>query len=340
MNRPELVKTLELVGDALSSTSMIPIFGCYCFRDGKVYAFNDLMAIVTSTEVKISFAVHGPTLLGLLQAGSTDDVNFQFVDKSLVITCDRSVMDLSYMREDDFIFEPPVIDKNDPLLAHYHCDENFLNGLEVCLTTASNDPTQGAIMGVTVDKDFLFSCNGDAITRFSLGGANGSGAPHLLPNAFCKALLKVPRSPESKLTLCTGWAIAECGPVTIYGRLTTNPKPFDYQGNIKKTLKGKPTYVPTTTGLDYALRRARVVADPISAKTDLIVTDNTLELVTETSAGLVEDLVPFEHPDIKVSISAAMVQTSMGVCGEMAIMNNCTAFRNGNKVLQLVANLG
>src|SRR6266446_4971108 len=108
MKRKELVTTLEFVGQALSTNNLVPIFGCYCFEPGQVYAFNDQLGIRAKCEVKYTFAAHGATLLGLLQCGSTDTVSVVVEENTLGIQCGKALMDLPCFGKEDFIFEPPV----------------------------------------------------------------------------------------------------------------------------------------------------------------------------------------------------------------------------------------
>lgn len=342
MDRVKLTETLGIVSEALANNNLVPIFQCFCFKDGMVHAYNEQLAITAPVDVKDTFAVHGRTLLGLLQAGSTDEVELETEGQDLWVTCGKSQMQLPFFPEENFIFEIPLIEVNEAVLLEDH----VRMGLETCLTTASKDQTQAAIMGVSYGVKFFYSCDGDAITRVMRNTGEWPkdiepSPDPLLPITFCETLLKIPVGDVTKdqIEVGGGWARATVGNLSIYGRLTNNSNPFDYEGMLQKTLKGKPTYVPTTTALDYALRRARVVADPVSAKTTLMVQGNKLRLLTETAMGTIDDVIPFKHPDVTAHVSAEKVQRALGVCAEMAIMENCTVYRNGGTVLQLLANM-
>jgi DNA polymerase III sliding clamp (beta) subunit (PCNA family) len=338
MNRPKLVATLELVGEALSGARpLVPIFECFCFKSGQVHAYNGELAIVAPCDVNASFAANGRTLLGLLQHGSIDEIELKLDRQELLGVCGKSTIRLPYFPKEDFVFtEPADFMKDDALYV------SIRKGIETCLPTASVDQTQAAIMGVTFGPEYAYSCNGDTVTkyRYNVHESNQDKRHNLIPTNFCKAFLKTAASDNETLIITDNWVITSCGNIEIYANRPSIPTPFDYEGKIKATLNGKPVFVPNTTELKWALRRAQVVAEPVSGKTTLTVKDNTLALYTETPMGIVHDIVPFEHPDVLANVSSTLLLRSMDLCNEMAILPNCTAHQiNGEETLQLVGNM-
>jgi hypothetical protein len=191
----------------------------------------------------------------------------------------------------------------------------------------------------------FYSCDGDALTRFTTKAKAVKGVSYLMPNIFCEAMVKIFKETEAeKGTLFCNqeWAYASLdGGYHIYGRLIEATDPVDYEELITKTVKGEVNFVPVPKGLDHALSRARVVADPESAKTVLDVM-NGLKLTTDTQMGLIKDFLPYgKHPDaVTANISAAMVQRAIGLCDEMAILDRCTVYRHGEELYMVVSNMG
>jgi hypothetical protein len=248
---------------------------------------------------------------------------------------------LPYFEEKDFIFERPK--------EKWHIEMavtgDLLKGISACLLTSSKDSAQPALMGVCLNapRHSLYSCDGDAVSRYIFKKSNRGAIVATLPNAFCETLLKIdvelPNNIEF-LKVSNDWAMAvgETG-YTVYGRVLQTDSPLDHEALIAETLKGKLAWVSVPDGLDYALSRARVLADPESAKTILRIESNKLLLITETKMGTVKDAIALKHKNVEAHVSANMVQRSLAFCDELCIFENCVAFRSGEAIFQLLSNM-
>jgi DNA polymerase III sliding clamp (beta) subunit (PCNA family) len=346
MKRADLVKTLELLKPALAGTNLVPVYQCFMFNGKTVTATNDQIAIIAECKADAAFAVKGDILLGLLQNSRAEEVKFNLEDFDCHITASKSNFKLPYIPKDDFLFQPPHTKR----FAHsLTIDSALLEGLQACLQTTSKDNTQPALMGVTLHHgDQLWSCDGDAVTRCNLKVDRSDGPDLLIPNAFCEALIKVAIDTDAKageFELDNEWAQATLDTgYTLYGRIAKVDKPLDHTKLVNDTLGKKPEgtldFVPVPKGLNNALSRARVVADPESAKTVLTVDANKLKLVTETSVGVVRDSMPVAgHQPVTAYVSAAFVQRAISLCEEFAILENCTVYRHGDDLFQLLSNM-
>ena len=93
-------------------------------------------------------------------------------------------------------------------------------------------------------------------------------------------------------------------------------------------------------GIQAALARARVLADPESQKTVMTVEDGKLKLNTTTYMGVIKDTLTIRgHQDVIAEVNASLVQRAIGHCSTMAIFDNCTVFREGEKILQVLSNM-
>lgn len=343
MDRGALVKTLELVGRALAGDALVPIFQCYCFEDGRVRAYNDKLGIAALCEVTETFALHGGSLLGLLSASQADEVTFKLEGQDALIKAGRSNFKLPYFPKENFLFDFP----EESWVVTLRLTEDLMTGLDACLLTSSKDNTQPAIMGVTLKNEkkvTLYSCDGDAITRYitcEVGAS--SGTVYTMPNEFCAAVLKVwdeHQDDHGALQINKEWAKVIIHDYIIYGRMLANDNPLDHAAEIKNTVKGKLEFKPIPDGLDQALSRARVLADPESAKTLLSIAGGKMKLHTETQMGQVRDVLPLPgHPDVELNVSAEMVQRSINPCTEVAFRENCCCYREGETLFIVTANM-
>ncbi len=335
MNRAELVTKLELVGRALADSNMVPIFQCFVFDGTNVIAYNDALGIVAPCTTDEAFAVNGATLLGLLRNSQSEDVTFTLDGTDLVVKAGKSNFKLPYETEDAFLFEEPEDewDCNLPLAG-------LIGGIDSCLLTSGRDLAQEAFMGVLLKDWDLYSCDGDAVSRFHMPvkGVKSNVVSCMMPNAFCETLLKIEQ--PKQLEVNKEWAKATFEGYTVYGRLIENDHPLDHESEIKKTIKSEPTYIAIPEGLDHALSRARVVADAESKPTQLTVDRGMLTLLTDTHLGVVRDVLTFKHPDVVALVSSELLQRSIGITTEMAILENCCCFKSGDELFCLLSNYG
>ena len=343
MNRTDLVHTLELVGRALAEHQLIPVFSCFCFTKTQVIAYNDSIGIIAPCKTKEAFAVNGKTLLGLLTHSLAKEVEFTLEEHDCVIKAGRSTFRLPWFKQDEFLFEEP----EPKWLAKLALSNDLLFGFQACLMTASKDNTQPALMGVCLNgvQHTLYSCDGDAITRYTFSKGQKCAAVIMLPSAFVDTILKMGFGTDigknGYLNVNTEWAHAELGNgYHIYGRVIENPNPFDHANEIKNTIEGTPTYLEVPKGLSHALARALVIGSDESKPTRLTVQEGRLKLLTESSMGIVRDSLQFpKHPDVQANINAELAQRAIGLCDQMAILPNCTVYKKGDVLLQLLGNM-
>jgi DNA polymerase III sliding clamp (beta) subunit (PCNA family) len=167
MNRPELVKTLNLIKPALATKDIVPIFQCFMFDGDTVSAYNDTVAIAAlfKPDEEMTFAVHGNTLLGLLESSLIKDASFALKGNDLILTIGKSISKLPYTSRDEFIFEQP----EGPWQVHPFTN-SFMEAMELCFETVSTDETQIKLQGVHIQ--------GQHYVFLQRGYHNKSGTAH------------------------------------------------------------------------------------------------------------------------------------------------------------------
>ncbi len=337
MKRSELVRTLELIKPALATNNVVPVFQCFVFHTGSVEAYDDTIAICGPCEVEEECAIHGNTLLGLLSNSKADEVSLEFKGDIAVLTMGKSVSKLPFQPKENFIFEEPDIKW--PVKIPF--TESFVGALKLALETVSSDTTQLALLGVSVVGNFLYSCNGDAVTRAAI--KQGSKDRVLLSTPFCQAVLRLWSALEiTKGILCISdeWVMANFVDWCVYGRVLEIPDPIDFDNEIKKTVRVKTPVQDLPPGFRDGLSRACVLAEPENQKTHVTVEKGKLRLLTETHMGEVKDEFPFKgHPEITANVNASYMLQAIEHCSQMAIHDNCTIFEAPD-VLILVSNMG
>jgi DNA polymerase III sliding clamp (beta) subunit (PCNA family) len=340
MDRQELVKKLGLVSLALADNDLIPILKCFAFTGEDVIACNDTLGVTTPCPTEEAFCVHGKTLKELLENSHAETVVFKIEGDDLVVRTGKSTFKLPWFPIEDFLWLVPV--DLEPIM---ELNEDLLIGLGQCLSTVSKDYTQLKMMGVRLHQGTLYSSDGDAFTRYVTDTKVAAKVDRLLPNDFCASLIKITEQSEAssgEISINDEWAAVELdSEFSIYGRLLEIDNPLDHEALIKRTLKAKPQFTKVPEGLDHALSRARVVADPESAKTVFTIKGGRLGLLTTASMGIIKDNLPFNgHSDVQANVSAARIQRCISLCDEMSVAENCCTFRSGSKLFILASNLG
>jgi len=316
---------------------MIPIFQCFTFAGGFVSAYNDTVAIFGPADTKESFGIYGNTLLGLLSNSQAETISLSLERDTAILKLGKTVSKLPFQPKENFLFEEPKDDWEFKL----QVTESFIEALKLCLETVSSDTTQAALLGITLENDLMYSCNGDCLTRVKL--KNKAKNRVLMPTAFCEAVVKL----WSSLTMTGGflrfnteWAYADLGTWVVYGRILEIKEPIDFAQLIKKTIKGGlPPCYPFPEGFSGALSRARVLADPESQKTLVTIFKGNMTLLTETHMGTIKDNLKLEgHSDVEANINASHLQNTLDSCIGMAVLKNCIILEAPD-VFKLVSNM-
>lgn len=322
----------------------MPIFNHLIFDGKTVHAYNDVIGIVDDLPTNGAFALHGQTLLGVLRSLRSKEVDLIAGEHEVTVRTQSSRVKLPYLPKSSFVFEEP----EERWQQVFHIDDDFLQGLDLCLSTVAKDYSLPALMGVFLSVSdsgvLMYSCNGDTISRVKLKPPKGIENSFLcvIPAAFGEVALKMFKDAHSpELALSETWAALSCKGPSLYGRIVSTSSPLDHEKLITDTLQGKPTYVPVPNGLEAMLERAMVITGKHSSPTTLTVADGVLDLFTTTPMGEVRDRVRLTgHPDVVAKVNADAVRQCIAACDEMAILSNCTAYKNGVAVLQVLANMG
>lgn len=344
MDRKQLLEKLELAALALPAKDSVPVFHCFMFYGDAVRATDGDVGISIPCELDEKFAVNGKTLLGLISNSNAVDVDFTLAQQDVEVKAGRSRWKLPFLPKEDFLFVGAEKMKNAFTVP---ITEELLLGIKHCLMTSSYDDTKRSMMGLTISrgKTFkLYSCDGDALTRFDTQIKCAGGNDIMLSNSFCEAIVKIAAATGGKDgTLFVGdeWARAM---ITdgheVHGHLLVVDNPLNYEDVIKKTLKGTPEWASLPDTLNDALSRALVLAKPESAKTVLTVEGGKLKLLTETHMGIVRDTVGLSgHQNVTADVSAELMQRTIDICQELTITDRCVAYRSGDTLLQIISNV-
>ena len=353
MKRTDLMHALKVVQPALGDNDLVQVFTHFMFTPLTIEASSDALAIthrVDGLDIEAPFALHGKTLLGLLDNSNADDVSLALgKTHDCIVKAGRSQFKLPFLTEQDFIFEVPTSSKGHGC-TQITVNESFIKGITSCLITASRDEATAAIRGVTVKLDddalVLYSCDGDAITRyFPETDVNDVFGEWLFPLSFCETLVRTYEAlncKEGHLEISKDWISVALDDTTgIYGRYSENSEGLNHEEKINETMSMDTSFVGVPDDFEGALQRASVLARRESKPTILKVTKGKLNVHTESSMGVADDDMPIKgHGDVKAAVNAELVLRALSLGDEIAILENCTVYKSGDTLLQVLANMG
>lgn len=347
MDRIKLLETLETVGKGLERNSLLPDFDYFHFMEGMIYAGHDdfTMVSVTRMDTRDPFAVHGPTLIKMLNASKSKEAFIQLSrgkDGSAVHLTfnDHSEYELPFTEPDSFIWKQPAL--NHSITMH-----GLREGIAACLVTCSNDLALEGFSRICLasykGKLAFYSCNGDSLTRYVTDIATKLTTTICVAGSFADVIVKVAKgNPEFIIGDEYIKVVTEDGKYEIYGK-NLGPTTIDYE-NIIKTKVGEGALhglitLPTQQSLHECLDRAKVLTDLETVPTEVLVQGGNMYLSTDTKTrGMALDSLKTKHADIELSISAEGVQQALEGCSLFKFTPTCSIFASGEKLLRIVGN--
>ena len=182
INRKKLVDQLELVFSVVNTNSFIPEFRFVHFNGKDLHATDGVVAVVTHSPLpENSFCIEGETFLNLLRNLNTEEVELNFKEKSLEVRTEGLEGKFKISKASVFT---PVNSSNAVEIA-----DELLESLYLCKFGASKEKTSGAVTGVRIDGDKVFSTDRFRAYQYSLDKPSGV-SPSTLPIKFIEIILR------------------------------------------------------------------------------------------------------------------------------------------------------
>ncbi len=326
MNRSELLTKLKLLSPALSSKDLIPVLSHFCFLDGQVYAYDDLVAIVTPIEdCPIRGAVHGSALLDFLGASKASELEITMDKESVLIKAGRSKFSQPVIPASQFQFQIPSREASTTI----EPDGKLMGWLAKAVPVMGLDPVHPWRMGLTIYDDgeqtLLYCSDNRTATRVKLS-TRIEGVKMLIPPKFCQLLIDLHKNaPVSKISVGSSWLSATfAGGTKLYSRVGAKPKLTDYE-KIFESVADKAGSTDIPSSLSAALLRAHTIVKYAKKKfSSLSVKDGVMLLSTKSEHGSIKDRIALKtHPDIQVNVSPDLVQRGLSFADKLRIVDQC-----------------
>ena len=150
---------------------VLPILSHFCFDDGVVYAYNDILATVVFDDHGISACgLHGGTLLDILDVAGVDNINISGGKDKVCINVGSGKVDIPSLSSESFVFEMPDVEFEHEI----NITADLCKGMELCLGSIAQDSIKEEFNGVTFDIEkgeiTLYSSNNRTASRYVVDG--------------------------------------------------------------------------------------------------------------------------------------------------------------------------
>lgn len=163
VNRGNLVQTLELVSAGLSTRNIVEQSNCYCFRNGKVFSYDDETAAIHKSPLDVEGAVPAEPLKDILFKMKDEEIEVTQVEDHLMIKGKREKVQINMDKK----IELPIENLENPS-TWKSLPGNFAEAVKLVETCAGKDDSQFSLTCIHVHPHWIEAYDTMQFARFSL----------------------------------------------------------------------------------------------------------------------------------------------------------------------------
>lgn len=312
INRKELLAALEAVRPGIANKEIIEQSTLFVFQGGRVYAYNDMIAISHAAPKELKGAVQSIELHKLLARMSDEEIDIETTDKEFLVKGVRNKAGIALQAD----ITLPVLDVNDKK-TWLTLPEGFAAAVKFCLFSASADMTKPALTCVHIDGKFVQTCDNFRLTQYELPG-KGIKAAILIPASACSELVKYK---PTHYAADENWIHFTNASGTEFSCRTVDEKFPDLTSFVERKSKYKIQFhEDTATILDRAIV---FLSDDRGALqyVKVIVDDGRMTIRAEGSAGWFEEKVrvKYKGETIEFMINPIFLKDMLGLLRDVSM---------------------
>ena len=306
MLRTKVQDALKAVSPGLATRDLLPIFSCFCFRDGKVFAYNDVVAVEFPLDVGFEGAVKGSTLLSSVNSSRAKTVEVEpGAGEELVFKIGRARVKLPVIGVDQFAFEFPNGKSKGKKIT-----EDFLLGIERASFAMGTDTSYPERLGITISGSTIYATDNFSVVSVQL---EEEWPTMVLPPRFVELLLSNRNRVPTTLQVDDSFVVAsfEDG-LRVLSKTVHEGNPGAFE-ELCSILPEEIETFPLPKGFDFALDKALSVLSDDEPHTRFVVSDGKLKMRSSSSAGVVNETskISPEHPDVDVRTSPVLIRRAL-----------------------------
>lgn len=277
INREEILQVLRAVQPAVSPNETIEQSNHFVFKDGRVFAYDEKIAVSCVLDTCLACAVPAQELISIIDKIDANEIHIEEKEKQLIITGGRTKVGLSIQKEirlplDSFHFEEDDV---------YLLPIDFSDALSFCNFSASKDRTKPKANNIHVLDNFVESFDNYRVTRYFMEGEVDTEL--LIPIWASEQLI---RYKPIKYFTSRGW-LHFINEDNIY--FSCRVDMYDYL-NLDRFMAVEGYGLSLPKGINKALERVTVfLRNEADDKVNITVQDRILTLKTKGMLGWFEE---------------------------------------------------
>ena len=339
MNRQELLDSLAMVKPGLSNFDLVPILTHFCFSEGTVLAYNDVLAIEAEVDIDLDCGVPGDVMLSMLGSMKTKDIEVEQSDAEILIKAGRSKAKLAVLPKEDYLFKMPATKSADKL----RVGPDFINGLRKCLISVGDDPTHpeqtGIVLIASKAEVSLYSTDNKTLSKYEVDEEYDikSQVLVILTKEFCDQLVAIStKLPKNKIDLFidtkNDYVIASFEEeVTVYSKLLDDSSVSDFDSILDKFSMSSKSFVPIPADLKEATARAQIILkSAVDKELHIAIKKRTLQVEAKSSFGEVKEPIAMSKSfdETTFIIDSDMFARPIDSCKDISFQQGAVLFRD------------
>jgi len=137
INKDEFLQALDKVVPGLAKKEIVKEMNYIVSEAGRLYSYNDKLAISVQFDTGVDFVVHGKNLYEAIKKSRAKNIEFEIEDDVLVCTIGKVVNEIPLLKDDLIIKTHAHLNYEE--VTYVPLAEDFVKGLELCATCASKN---------------------------------------------------------------------------------------------------------------------------------------------------------------------------------------------------------
>jgi DNA polymerase III sliding clamp (beta) subunit (PCNA family) len=164
LDRAEFLRTIDKVRPTVSNSKIIPLYQCFCFKENKVSSFSGTAGTMTTLKLNNwDFAVEADRFYKIIRS-MPEALKLELKGEKLYIRSGRNETWLNVFPTHAF----PQILPESGQAEDYYTGKDLVEGLKTVAFSICTNPMKPNLLGVAVSDRFLYSSDGNRISRFTL----------------------------------------------------------------------------------------------------------------------------------------------------------------------------
>lgn len=337
VGRLQLLSSLELLEDALSVKPIIEELTFLWFTGTHVYAYNDVIGIVSPLETEFQGGMKGTLLLGLLQKSRAREIEIVPTENSeMFLKAANTRLNLAYYGMERAIWDVPTFDRD----KSFPINEDFIRAISNAMLSIGHDTSIPDQLGITLIPDgkllYLFSTDSKTISRAMIPFECTFSERIILPAVFCQQLLKLCKAGTGRMLIDKDSVLVQNPNGTmLFSRLIETARPLEFHKTVDAVMSSLETrgLVPLPKRFKLAIERVAVVLEShLGEPAKFQISNNILQLQASTNLGNIKDSMRLDedHSNVELHVDPTLVKRALGDCSNFYLIPSCVILSDEN----------